>query len=332
MKTPKVGIVSTAILLAFGLLLTPLASEAQQPAKIPRVGFLGHKAPTQAEPSLPLQAFRQGLANLGYVEGRDIIIEARFSEGRVERFPELATELVRLNVDVIAVVGAVTARAAKKATTTIPIVFAVVVEPVADNVVASLERPGGNVTGITNFDPRQPRKQLELLKEALPGLGRVEILGDRGVSNDLLKANEEQARALGLQTRGLKLAGPTPDFEGTFAAARKEGADAVLLLDEPIIGINRKRIGELAVKYRLPTMFGGDWVDAGGLIAYGPSILDAVGRISVYVDKILKGAKPGDLPVEVLTNYRLTFNIKTAREIGVTIPAEVLKRANQVIQ
>ena len=229
-------------------------------------------------------------------------------------------------------VGAVTARAAKKVTTNIPIVFAVVVEPIADNLVASLEQPGGNVTGFTNFDPGQPRKQFELLKEALPGLGRVEILGDRGVSDALLKANEEQARAMGLQTQGLKLAGPTPDFEGAFAAAKKERMDAVLLLDEPIIGINRKRIGELAATYRLPTMFGGDWADAGGLIAYGPSFLEAVKRMSVYVDKILKGAKPGDLPVEVLKNYLLAINLKTAREIGVTIPPEVLKRADKVIE
>ena len=184
------------VTLAFGLLLAPLASEAQQPAKIPRVGFLG---PGLTAPSPPLQAFRQGLANLGYVEGRDIIIEPRFAEGRVERLPELAAELVRLNVDVIALVGAVTARAAKKATTNIPIVFAAVVDPVADDVVASLERPGGNVTGITSFDPQQPRKQLELLKEAIPGLVRVALLGDQGVSDALLKANEEQARALGLQ-------------------------------------------------------------------------------------------------------------------------------------
>jgi len=165
------------VALVFGLLLTPLASEAQQPAKIPRVGFLGHKAPTQAVPSIPLQAFQQGLADLGYVEGRDIIIEARFSEGRVERFPELAAELVRLNVDVIAVVGAVTARAAKKVTTNIPIVFAVVVEPIADNLVASLEQPGGNVTGFTNFDPGQPRSSSNSSRRRSQGSGAWRSLG-----------------------------------------------------------------------------------------------------------------------------------------------------------
>jgi len=320
------------VTLAFGLLLAPLASEAQQPAKIPRVGFLGHRASTPAAPYPPLQAFQQGLANLGYVEGRDIIIEARSSEGAVERFPELTAELVRLNVGVIAVIGAVTARAAKKVTTNIPIVFTMVVDPVTDNVLASSERPGGNVTGITSFDPQQARKQLELLKEAIPGLMRVAIIGDQGVSDALLKANEAAARALGLQPQGLKVAGPTPDLEGAFAAARKERADALLILEEPIVVVHRKRIAELAATYRLPTMFPADWADAGGLIAYGTSILEAAGRMAAYVDRILKGAKAGDLPVEVLTRHRLTINLKTAREIGVTIPPEVLKRADQVIQ
>jgi putative ABC transport system substrate-binding protein len=279
-----------------------------------------------------LEALRQGLADLGHVEGRDYIIEARFAEGRVERLPELAADLVRLNVDVIALIGAVTARAARKATTNIPIVFVMVVDPVADNVVASLERPGGNVTGITSFDPLQPRKQLELLKDALPGLARVAILGDRGVSDALLKANEEQARTLGLQPIGLKVGGPAPDFEGAFSTARKERADAVLFLEEPIVFINRKKIAQLAASNRMPTMVPGDWADIGGLIAYGTGLVEGAGRMSVYVDKILKGAKPGDLPVEVLTRYRLTINLKTAREIGVTIPPEVIKRANQVIQ
>jgi putative ABC transport system substrate-binding protein len=313
---------------AFGLLSTPLVSEAQQPAKVSRVGFL---SPGPASgPAMPV--LRQGLADLGRVEGRDIVFEARYAEGRVERLPELAAELVRLNVDVIAVIGAVTARAAMKATDKIPIVFVMVVDPVTDNVVASMERPGGNVTGITSFDPRQPRKQLELLKEALPGVKRVAILGDRGVSDALLKANEDQARALGLQPFGLKVGGPAPDFEGAFAAARKDRADAVLLLEEPIVFTHRKRIAQLAATYRLPTMVPGDWADVGGLIAYGTGLLDGAGRMSVYVDKILKGAKPGDLPVEVLTRHRLTINLKTAREIGVTIPPEVLKRADQVIE
>ena len=321
------------VTLAFGLLLAPLASEAQQPVKIPRVGYIGPAlAPTPAQPSPPLQAFQQGLANLGYVEGRDIIIELRFAGGRLERLPELAAELVRLNVDIIALVGAVTARAAKKATTKIPIVFAMVVDPVADDVVANLERPGGNVTGITSFDPQQPRKQLELLKEAIPGLVRVALLGDQGVSDFLLKANEKQARALRLQPELLRVKGPTPDLEGAFAAMKKERADALLVLEEPINAAYRKQIAQLAAMHRLPTMFPGDRADAGGLIAYGTSVDEAARNMAGYVDKILKGAKPGDLAVEVLTRHRLIINLKTAREIGVTIPPQVLKRADQVIQ
>ncbi len=197
--------------------------------------------------------------------------------------------------------GAVTARAAKKATTSIPIVFAMVVDPVADDVVASLERPGGNVTGVTSFDPQQARKQLELFREVLPGLKRVAILGDQGVSEALMKANEGQARALGLQTQRLRVAGPNPDLEGALAAVRQENADALLILEEPILVTLRKRIAELAAKYRLPTMFARDRADAGGLIAYGTSVVEAMRRMAPYVDKVLKGAKPGALPVETVT-------------------------------
>jgi putative ABC transport system substrate-binding protein len=318
---------------AIGLLLTPLASEAQQPAKIPRIGFLvTSPSPTPAAPHTGLQAVQQGLADLGLVEGRDITIEARFAEGRLDRLPELADELVRLNVGVIVVIGAVTAREAMKATTSIPIVFAMVVDPVTEKVISSMERPGGNVTGVTSFDPLQPRKQLELLKEVLPGVKRVAILGDRGVSDTLLKANEEQARALGMQPLGLKVGGPTPDFEGAFAAARKEGVGAVLFLEEPVIFVHRKRVAQLAATHRLPTMVPGDWAEVGGMVAYGTRLLEMANSMAAYVDKILKGAKPGDLPVEVLTRHRLTINLKTARDIGVTIPSEVLKRADQVIQ
>jgi putative ABC transport system substrate-binding protein len=311
-------------MLAFGLLLAPLGSGAQQPAKIPRVGVLLPAGPP------PLEAFRRGLGELGYIEGRNIVLESRMAQGQPDRLPDLAAELVRLKVDVIALFGAVTARAAKKTTTNIPIIFAMVVDPVADGVVPNLERPGGNVTGITSFDPRQPRKQLELLKEAIPGLARVALLGSEGY-DFLMKAHEDAARALGLQPQGLKVAGPTPDLEGAFAAIRKERADAVLILEEPILA-HRKRIAEMAATYRLPTMFPGDWADAGGLIAYGTSALDAARRMAGYVDKVLKGAKPGDLPVEVITRHELTINLKTAHEIGVTIPPEVLKRADHVIQ
>jgi putative ABC transport system substrate-binding protein len=316
----------TVVILALGTVLVP--AEAQQAAKIPRVGFLAPQGR-----SLPLfDAFRQGLAELGYVEGRNVVIEPRFAEGQPERLPDLVAELVRLKVDVLVVTGAVTARAAKKAGTDIPIVFAVVVDPVADNVVASLERPGGNLTGVTSFDPLQARKQLELLKDVIPGLKRVAILGDQGVSEALIKAGEAQAVEVGIQTQRFRVAAPNPDLEGAFTAMKQEHADALLVLEEPLLGVHAKRIAELAARDRLPTMFAPSRVGAGGLIAYGTSQVEAIRRMTAYVDKVLKGAKPGELPVETVTRYELTVNLKAAREIGITIPPEVLKRADRVIQ
>ena len=314
------------VILALGAVLAP--AKAQQPAKIPRVGFLAPQGR-----SLPLfDAFRQGLAELGYVEGRNVVIEPRFAEGQYERFPDLLAELVRLKVDIIVVTGAVTARAAKKAVTDIPIVFAVVVDPVADNVVPSLDRPGGNLTGVTSFDLQQAKKQLQLLKEAIPGLKRVAILGDQGVSEALMKASEGQAKEVGLQTQRFRVAAPNPDLEAAFAAMRREHADALLVLEELVLGVHAKKIAELAARDRLPTMFPPSRVDAGGLIAYGTSQVEAIRRMAAYVDKVLKGAKPGELPVETVNRYELIVNLKTAQEIGVTIPPEVLKRADRVIQ
>ena len=213
--------------------VTRAADENMAAAKISLVGFLAPQGR-----SLPLfGAFRKGLAELGYVEGRDVVIEPRFAEGQSERLPDLAAELVRLKVDVLVVTGAVTARAAKKASTDIPVVFAVVVDPVADHVVASLERPGGNLTGVTSFDPQQARKQLELLKEVIPGLKRVAILGDQGVSEALMKASESQAEKMGLQTQRLRVAAPNPDLEGAFAAIKQAHSDALLVLEEPLLGV-----------------------------------------------------------------------------------------------
>jgi putative ABC transport system substrate-binding protein len=314
------------VILALCAVLAPAG--AQQTTKIPRIVFLAPQGR-----SLPLfDAFRQGLSDLGYIDGKNIIIEPRFAEGHYERFPEIFAELVGLKVDVLAVTGAVTARAAKKAVTDIPIVFSVVVNPLADNVVPSLQRPGGNLTGVTCFDPQQATKQFELLKEVIPGLKRVAILGDQGVSEALMKAGEEQARALGLQPQRLRVAGPNPDLEGAFAAIKQEHADALLVLEEPVLGVYATKVAELAATDRLPTLFAPSRVAAGGLIFYGTSQVEAIRRMTAYVDKVLKGAKPGDLPVEAVTRYELIVNLKTAKEIGITIPPEVLKRANQVIQ
>ena len=313
------------VTLALCMVSAPL--ELQQAPKIPRVGFLAPQGR-----SLPLfDAFRQGLAELGYVEGKNVVIESRFAEGQYERFPQLFAELVGLKVDVLVVTGAVTARAAKKAVTDIPIVFAIVVDPVADNVVPSMEHPGGNLTGVTSFDPQQPTKQLELLKEVVPGLKRVAILGDQGVSEALMKASEEQAHALGLQSQRLRLTAST-DLEGAFASIKQEHADAVLVLEEPVLGVLAPKIAELAAKEHLPTLFPPSRVAAGGLLNYGTSQVEAIRHMAAYVDKVLKGAKPGDLPVETVNRYELIVNGKTAQEIGVTIPPAVLKRADRVIQ
>jgi putative ABC transport system substrate-binding protein len=314
--------------ITFALCAVLPAAEAQQAPRTTRVGFLAPQGR-----SLPLfEAFQKGLADLGYVEGRNVAIEPRFAEGHYERFPELFAELVRLKVDVLAVTGAVTARAAKKAVTDIPIVFAVVVDPVADNVVQSLERPGGNLTGVTSFDPLQASKQLDLLKEVIPGLKRVAILGDQGVSEALMKASEGQAKEAGLQAQRLRVAGPDPDLEGAFAALKNEHSQALLVLEEPVLGVHATRIAELAARDRLPTLFAPSRVAAGGLIAYGTSQVEAIRRMAAYVDKVLKGARPGDLPVETVKRYELIVNLKTAHEIGITIPPGVLRRADRVIQ
>jgi len=316
----------TVVILALSAILAP--AEAQQAAKIPRVGFLAPQGR-----SLPLfDAFRQGLAEQGYVEGKNIVIEARFAEGHYERFPEILAELAGLKLDVLVVTGAVTARAAKKAVTDIPIIFAIVIDPVAGNVVPSVERPGGKMTGVTSFDLPQATKQFTLLKEVIPDLKRVAILGDRGVSEVLIRASEEQARALGLQPQPLRVAGPSPDLEGAFAAIKQEHAGALVVLEEPVLGVYATKIAELAAKDHLPTVFPPSRVAAGGLMCYGTSEVEAIHRMAVYVDKVLKGAKPGELPVETVTRYELIVNLKTAREIGVTIPPEVLKRADQVVQ
>ena len=329
----KLRHLTLAGILALGTVLVAVLAAAQQPARIPRVAYLGAgSVPTPVTPNPSLQAFRRGLGELGYVDGRDVIIETRWAEGQIEQLPALATELVGLKVDVIVGVGAVVVRAARSATTTIPIVMAVVIDPVEAGLVANLERPGGNITGLTTFDPQEARKKLELLKEVLPGLARVALLVDQDIRDRPLRAHEDQARALGLHPQGLKVAGANPDLEGAFEAMRRERADALLVLEQPATVAHRRRIAEMAAKHRLPTLFARASVDAGGLIGYGTSLAEAAARMAAYVDKILKGTKPGDLRVEVVVRHELVVNVRTAREIGVTIPPEVLKRANQTIQ
>ena len=317
-----------AVIVALGSVLGVALSVAQQPGKMTRVGFLGTgPAPTPATPYGPLQAFRRRLDELGYVDGRDVVIETRWAEGRRDQLPALAAELVGLRVDILVGVGAVVARAFTSATTTIPVLIAVVIDPV--NLVA--ERPGGNLTGLTTFDPQEVRKKLALLQDVVPGLARVALLGDQAVRDT--KGHAEQARALGLQPQSLTIAGASPDLEAVFQAIRREHADALLVLELPATVTHRKRIAELAAQQRLPTLFplwGSS--DAGGLLGYGTRVTEAARRLAAYVDRIVKGAKPGDLPFEVVVRPELIVNLKTAHEIGVTIPPEVLSRADRVIQ
>jgi putative ABC transport system substrate-binding protein len=319
------GVAPSLLTTALGVVLAA-AALAQDPAPVKRIGLLAHA------PGVVTEGFLRGLRARGHVEGRDVAVEARFSHGDLERFPELAAELVRRKVDVIAVVGAVTARAAERATSSIPIVFAVVVDPVADGVVSDLQRPEANATGVTTFDPQQSRIQLELLEEAVPGLRRVAILGDRGVSEFLARDSERHARELGLEPLILRVAGPAPDLEGALASAKRQGAGALLVLEEPITGIHQKEIAELAARYRLPSIFSRDRAEAGGLMAYGTSITEGARRMATYVDRILGGARPGDLPVERVAGHELIVNVGTAQKIGLSIPPRILGRADRIIR
>lgn len=316
------------VLAALLVISLSTTSPTQQATKIPRIGFVAPQGR-----SLPLfEAFKQGLADRGYTDGQNISIEARFAEGNYERFPAIFSELLALKVDVLAVTGAVTARAAEKATSEAPIVFSIVLDPVSDRVVSNMDHPGGNATGVSCFDPQQATKQFEVLREAVPGIKRIAILGDQGVSDALIKAAEEQARALGLTPQPLRIAGPTPDLQAVFSSIQQQHADALLVLEEPVLGVYAKDIADLAAKNRLPTLFPPSRVGAGGLISYGTSQTEAVRHMAAYIDKILKGGKPGDLPVEKVIRYELIVNLKTAHEIGVTVPQDVIKRADRVIQ
>ncbi len=319
--------VFSVIVLALGAILAPC--EGQQPTKIARVGFL---YPGSKQLSPMFDVFRRALADLGYIEGQNIIIEPRFANGQYERCAELAAELVKLNVDVVAVQGAVTVREIKKVVASTPTVFAIVVDPVAEDVVANLERPGGNLTGVTIFDPQQARKQVELIREILPNAKRLALLGDLGIRENAIKAREEQAHALGLQTQQFRVGGATPDMSGAFATFREQRIDAVLVMEEPVPMNHRKEIAELGRKYKLPIIFPLTGEDAGGLVAYGTSFAAGYQRMAAYVDKVLKGSKAGDLPVDTVNRYELVVNQKTASEIGVIVPAKVLKRADRVIQ
>jgi len=318
------------LVLATLLLATVSLAEAQQAGKVPRIGFLG-----QAPPTGPLvEAFRQGLRDLGYVEGKNILIEYRHTEGKPDRLPRLAAELVRLKVDVIVVSGALATSAAKNATREISIVMAVAGDPVGSAHVASLGRPGENITGLTNLAPELGGKRLELLKEVIPGLSRVAVLSDP--TNPIFKLQlsevESAAPVLKLQLQILEVR-EANDFDSAFGSAKKGRAGAVSTLASAFLGGHRKKIVDFAEKSRLPTMYhSSGFVEVGGLMSYGVNNSDLYRRAAHYVDKILKGTKPADLPVEQPTKFEFIINLKTAKQIGLTIPPNVLVRADKVIR
>ena len=308
------------------------SAEAQKPTKIPRIGFLGASSPSAI--SGRLDAFRQGLRERGYVEGKNIVIEYRYAEGKLDRLPALAAELVSLKVDVMVLAGPASIHPAKEATNTIPIVMANDADPVGSGVIASLARPGGNVTGLSNLAPEMGGKRLELLKEIVPSLGRVAVLGTSNTAGtaQVLQEMELAAGVFKLRLQYLDVPGPK-DIETAFREARKGRAEAALVLQGGVFNSQRKQIAALAVKNRLPGIYHApEYVEDGGLMSYGVSITDLYRRAATYVDKILKGAKPADLPVEQPTKFELVINLKTAKQMGLTIPANVLARADRVIK
>jgi putative ABC transport system substrate-binding protein len=318
------GLALGAVLLALSL-----PAEAQPPVKVYKLGFLGSEYL-----SANIEALRQGLRDLGYVEGQNLIVEFRYAEGKIERLPELADELV-LKVDVIVVTGSTPAAlAAKNASKKTPIVFLGTANPVTTGLVDSLARPGGNLTGLTNIHSELSGKRLELLKETIPKLSRVAVLWDPRGTGSALSWKETQlaARELGLKVHSMEVRSAN-DFENAFKEAAKARSGALSITATPLLGANRKRIADLAINARLPSLFvSNEGVDVGGLMAYGPNAIELYRRGAVYVDKILKGTKPADIPVEQPMKFDFAINLKTAKQIGLTIPPNVLARANRVIR
>jgi putative tryptophan/tyrosine transport system substrate-binding protein len=320
-----------------------VSAEAQQPKKILRIGYVSGSDDAN-NPGPFVEAFRQGLRDLGYVEGKNILVEFRFAEGQLERLPSLVAELVQLKVDVVVAAALPAIRAAKQATKTIPIVMVTTQDPVATGLVDSLARPGGNVTGLTRLTRELRGKRLELLKEVAPRISRVGVLVEKGMIAEaerigaqartlVFKDYETAASALKIQLQSLEVRGPNPDFEGAFQGAAKARVGALITVNTSLLNRYPKRIADLAIKNRLPSMYeGSDFVEAGGLMSYASNDTENYKRAATYVDKILKGSKPADLPVEQPTKFELVINLKTAKQIGLTIPQSVLYRADKVIR
>jgi putative ABC transport system substrate-binding protein len=323
------------VALTFGLLLAPLAADAQQPGKVYRIGILGNSPSTSPGGARLYEAFAEGLREGGYMEGENLVIERRWAEGRFERFPSLAAELVSLKLDLIVTVSTRATLAAKQATRLIPIVMLYVLSPVESGLVTSLARPGGNVTGLAfGAGLEMVGKHLELLKEAVPQVSRVAVLSYPAYPPDAVLRREAQAAAglLGLTLQVYEVRDPN-ELESAFTAMTKARAGGLLVLPPPFFFMHARRIADLAAKSRLPAVYPfRESVEAGGLMAYAPNGPDMFRRAATYVDKILKGAKPADLPVEQPTRFELVINLKTAKALGLTIPQSVLIRADEVIQ
>jgi putative tryptophan/tyrosine transport system substrate-binding protein len=313
------------------LLAAPLVAHAQQAKAVPRVAFLGNGSTSFSGPLL--DSFRLGLRELGYVEGQSIVIESRFADGKPERVQGLVRELLELAPDVIVAAGPQALRAFKQATASVPIVMAIMSDPVEEGLIASLAHRGGNLTGLAFQNQALTTKRLELLKEAIPRVSRVAVLWDStfGVSSGYKQA-EAAARALQLRLQLLAVRGPA-DFESAFNSATKGRAEALLVLASPFLNSNRQTVVESAARRHLPATYEAKtFVEIGGLMSYGPSFRDMYRRAAIYVDKILKGAKPGGLPVEQPTKFEFVINLKTAKVLGLTIPQSILARADEVIQ
>ena len=316
-------------------LFTPVAVETQQAAKVPRIGYVSTNLAANAHIA---EAFRQGLRDLGYVEGRNLLIQYRSAEGKLERFPALAAELVALKVDVIVAANTQAAIAAKQATGTIPVVFAGPPDPVSSGLVSSLARPGSNVTGLSSLPtPELVGKSLELLMQTVPGRTRVAALWHRDypehTQEAILGAIDTAARTLRVPLQSVEARGGPENFDKAFSEMTRARVDTLIVLTSVLFVSERRRLVDLAAKYRLPAVYPvRDFVDDGGLMSYGPLWADLYRRAATYVDKILKGAKPGDLPVEQPTTFELAINLKTAKALGLTIPQSVLIRADQVIE
>src|SRR5262245_32707334 len=314
------------------------AAEAQQPTSVPRIGFLSrdlHPADSRAPSPRNLDAFRQGLRELGYIEGKNIVIEYRYSDGRNERMPALAEELIRLKVDIIVADSYVAARDAKKVSATIPIVTTSGADPIATGLAASLARPGGNVTGLTNLTPQLLGKRLELLKDVVPNVSRFAVLDtDTSVAKPVFKEGEAAAQALGVKLQLVEVTTPNPDLEGAFRVMAKERVGALITGSGPLgSSLYRERILVFVEKSRMPAIYPIEpWIDSGGLMYYGANIPDLYRRAAIYVDKILKGAKPADIPIEQPMKFDFGINLKAAKQIGLTIPPNVLARADRVIR